>query len=108
MNELLRHYQVDVEYPKVSGAEHLQMLQLRDELAKQEVYFTAQERQALAVADQRLLEQATAFYAELSRFIDLAQHRQTHEIAPSQWWWYLDVLVQLPGGTMNALTKAAA
>ncbi len=34
MNELLQHYTVDVEFPDVSGAEHLEMLQLRDKLFK--------------------------------------------------------------------------
>jgi hypothetical protein len=108
MNHLLKHYQVDVEYPDVSGAEHLQMLQIRDELAKQETSLTIQERQRLAAADQRLIEQAAAFYTELSRFIDLAQHRQDHQIPSSHWWWYLDVLVQLPGGAMSTLTKTVA
>jgi len=108
VNQLLKHYQVDVEYPDVSGAEHLQMLQIRDELAEQESSLGPQERQALAAADQRLIEQADVFYAELSRFIDLAQHRQEHQIASSHWWWYLDVLVQLPRGTKSTSSKAVA
>jgi hypothetical protein len=108
MNQLLKHYQVDVEYPDVSGAEHLQMLQIRDALAEQEPLLDPQERQALAAADQRLVEQSAAFYAELSRFIDLAQHRQERQIASSHWWWYLDVLVQLPQGAMNTSSKAVA
>jgi hypothetical protein len=97
---LLEHYQIDVEYPNVSGAEHLQMLQLRDALARQESSLDFQERQALAAADQRLLEQAAEFYAELSRFIDLAQYRREQQVDSSQWWWYLDVLVQLPGAAV--------
>jgi hypothetical protein len=108
VNQLLKHYQVDVEYPAVSGAEHLQMLQIRDALAQQESSLAPKERQALAAADQRLIEQANAFYAELSRFIDLAQHRQEHQIVPSHWWWYLDVLAQLPGGATIPKTKAVA
>lgn len=96
MNELLKQYLVDVEYPGVSGAEHLQMLQIRDELAEQERAFGPQERKALAAADQRLIEQAVEFYIELARFIDLAQYRQEHQIASDHWWWYLDVVAQLP------------
>jgi 1,4-dihydroxy-6-naphthoate synthase len=33
MNRLLAHYCVDVKHPEVSGAEHLEMLRIRDELA---------------------------------------------------------------------------
>lgn len=96
MNQLLEHYLVDVEFPDVSGIEHIQMLQIRDELATVEDTFSPDERRKLAAADKRLLEQAAAFYAELSRFLDLAQDRQTYSIPPERWWWYLDVLAQLP------------
>jgi hypothetical protein len=34
MNRLLAHYRVDVQHPEVSGAEHLEMLQIRDRLAE--------------------------------------------------------------------------
>ena len=30
MNRLLTHYCVDVRHPEVSGAEHLEMLRIRD------------------------------------------------------------------------------
>jgi hypothetical protein len=33
MNRLLMHYCVDVQHPEVSGAKHLEMLQIRDRLA---------------------------------------------------------------------------
>ncbi len=42
MNRLLVHYGVDVQYPEVSGAEHLEMLQLRDRLAELEPKFLCQ------------------------------------------------------------------
>ena len=32
MNQLLAHYCVDVRHPEVSGAEHLEMLKIRDRL----------------------------------------------------------------------------
>jgi hypothetical protein len=92
LNPLLKHYLVDVEYPEVSGAEHLQMLQIRDELAAQEASLNAQEKIALARADKRLFEQAGTFSSELSRFIDLAQYRRDEQVDASHWWWYLDVL----------------
>ena len=96
MNHLLKHYCVDVEFPTVSGAEQLEMLQIRDKLAKIEEGLADEEREALAQADRRLLERADAVYAELSRFVDLAERRQQQQIPASRWWWYLDVLTQLP------------
>ena len=108
MNRLLKHYLVDVEFPDVSGAEHLQMLQIREELAALEKTLPPPERQALDDADRRLLEQADAFYTELSCFIDLAQHRKQHDISPRHWWWYLDVLVQLPAGVLPYAERAIA
>jgi len=104
MNQLLAHYLVDVEFPDVSGMEHIQMLQIRDEIATVEATFPPTESQKLAAADKRLLEQAPDFYAELSRFIDLAEQRQTHHISPDRWWWYLDVLAQLPAGVLAHAT----
>ena len=96
MNKLLEHYIVDVEFPDVSGAEHLEMLQRRDKLFELEPTLSNHEKELLAVADRRLVEQATEFYAELSRFIDFEQRRQFQQIPVTRWWWYLDVLAQLP------------
>ncbi len=96
MNDLLKHYSVDVEFPNVSGAEHLEMLQLRDKLFKLESTLSTTEKDILAMADRRLVEQADEFYVELSRFINFEQRRQSHQITVTRWWWYLDVLVHLP------------
>ena len=35
MNRLLTHYDVDVQYPAVSGVEHLEMLHIRARLAEE-------------------------------------------------------------------------
>ena len=94
MNDLLQHYTVDVEFSDVSGAEHLEMLQLRDKLFKVEARLSVSEKEALAAADRRLVEQAGEFYAALSPFINFEQRRQTSQIPVTRWWWYLDVLVQ--------------
>jgi hypothetical protein len=96
MNELLRHYTVDIEFPHVSGAEHLEMLQIRDKLFEIEAALPEAEKTILADADRRLVERAAEFYAELSQFIDFEQRRQTQKIPVKRWWWYLDVLAQLP------------
>ena len=96
MNKLLQHYTVDVEFPDVSGAEHLEMLQIRDKLFEIEATLSTSEKKALAAADRRLVEQAKEFYAALSLFINFEQRRQTHQIPVTRWWWYLDVLAHLP------------
>jgi hypothetical protein len=96
MNRLLVHYGVDVQHPEVSGAEHLEMLQIRDRLADLESTLTAEEQEALAETDRVLIERATAFYQELRRFLDLATYRREHGILLTRWWWYLDVVSHLP------------
>jgi hypothetical protein len=96
MNRLLVHYCVDVQHPEVSGAEHLEMLQIRDRLAELGPTLTSEEQEALAEADRVLVERAAAFYQELLRFLDLAAYRREHGIPPACWWWYLDVLSHLP------------
>lgn len=108
MNRLLEHYQIDVEFPGVSGAEILEMLNIRDQLVEQENLLTAAEQEILAVCDRRLLRQAAAFYAELSRFVDLAQRRQEKRIPPERWWWHMDVLAELPAGAVVSVMEPVA
>ncbi len=96
MNKLLEHYLADVEFSTVSGAEQLEMLQIRDRLFAQEATLSVDEKSALVAADQRLIEQAGQFYTELARFVDFEAQRRKRQISPSRWWWYLDVLGQLP------------
>jgi hypothetical protein len=96
MNDLLNYYCVSVEFPQTSGAEHLEMLQMRDRVAEIESLLTDEEKRLLANADRKLIANATQFYQELSRFINLAERRQNEKITPEYWWWYLDVLTFLP------------
>jgi hypothetical protein len=96
MNRLLAHYRVDVQHSEVSGAEHLEMLQIRDRLAELESTLTSEEQNALAEADRMLVERASVFHQELIRFLDLAAYRREHGIPPARWWWYLDVISHLP------------
>jgi hypothetical protein len=96
MNRLLVHYGVDVRHPKVSGAEHLEMLQIRDRLAELESTLTSEEQKALAEADRVLVDRTSAFYQELLRFLNLAAYRREHGIPPVRRWWYLDVVSHLP------------
>lgn len=96
MNDLLQNYCVSVELPDCSGLEHLEMLENRDRLAELETNLTKIEKQKLALADFQLIEKAREFYSEISRFVNLAAKRQSEEISPHRWWWYLDVLSSLP------------
>jgi hypothetical protein len=96
MNELLKNYLVDVDYPEVSGIEHLQMLKTRSELAAIAESLSTSEQQALANADRKLAMQADKFLAELNRLVDLAAERQRRQTSPDEWWWYLDILVHAP------------
>jgi hypothetical protein len=49
----LAHYAVDAQHPDVSGAEHLEMLQIRDQLAVIEGRLTPAEKAALEAAGRR-------------------------------------------------------
>jgi hypothetical protein len=95
MNPLLQQYVADTEFADVSGAEHLQMLQVRDRLFQQEGTLSRQEKQLLAQADRRLIQNAATVFLALSQFIDLADQRKLQEIEAARWWWYLDVLAQM-------------
>jgi hypothetical protein len=96
MNRLLEHYCVDVQHPEVSGAEHLEILQIRHRLAELEPTLTSEEQEALAEAARLLVERATAFYQEILRFLDFAAYRREYGIPPARWWWYRDVVNHLP------------
>jgi hypothetical protein len=103
MNPLLERYMADTEFPEVSGAEQLEMLQLRDRLLELAAELSAEEKEFLAHADRRLIQQAPQVHLELSQFINLATQRQTKEISAERWWWYLDVLAH----SMPLLDNAA-
>ncbi len=96
MNNYLKHYQVAVQHPGVSGFEMLDMFMARDKLLQQLASLTLEEKMQLADADRVLLANAAEFYTELTQITSLEYERQQRKPAPAQWWWYLDVLLQLP------------
>ena len=96
MNEYLRHYTVAVKHPDVSGFEHLEMLMIRDKIAKQVNNLSEEEKEQLKNADQQLLVQSDQFHHALSQITNLQSERQRRQPPPNHWWWYLDVLTQLP------------
>lgn len=96
MNKFLEQYTVDVDYPEVSGIEHLQMLETRSKLYSLELQLSEEERRLLAAADHKLATQAIHFLRELKHFVNLTEERRRREVSAEEWWWYLDVLVQAP------------
>ncbi len=95
-DEIIAAYEVDVRFPDVSGMEHLDMLLTRSEIAKGEHHLTAEQRERLAEADRVLLRQARRFYQSIQSIADLEAWRHSENAPSTHWWWYLDVLVQLP------------
>jgi hypothetical protein len=95
-DKLIAAYEVDVRFPDVSGMEHLDMLLTRSEIAKGEHGLTAEQRTRLAEADKVLLQQARRFYQAIRKVADLDAWRRDENVPPAHWWWYLDVLAQLP------------
>lgn len=95
MNALLQQYAIATEFPDASGAEQLEMLQLRDRLLEAEATLSPQEKELLSQADHRLIQQASQVLLELSQFVDLAAQRRLQDISAVRWWWYLDVLAQI-------------
>jgi hypothetical protein len=102
MNKLLNIYHLSLDFPDVSGAEQLELLMIRDQIAGLEIELNAEEQSFLSEADRKLINSATKIYQELSHFIDLADYRKNHNILPQKWWWYLDVLVSLPSYSISA------
>ena len=106
MNNLLEYYRVDVEFPEVSGAELIEMLQTRDKLAKIEATLSQTEKEVLAQADYLLIRQAPLFHQSLSDFVDFVERRKAQDMPIEHWWWSLDVLAQLPFEQLVAVRQA--
>jgi hypothetical protein len=97
--EMLAAYEVDVRFPDVSGIEHLDMLLTRSEIARIERHLTPEQRDRLAKADAMLLRQAKKFYEAIRKIADLEAWRRDKDTPATHWWWYLDVLAQVPALT---------
>ena len=94
--ELIAAYEIDVRFPDVSGIEHLDMLRVRSELAKYESELSVEEKMRLLEADRALLRQVRHFYEAIHKIADLESWRRDGDIPITHWWWYLDVLAQIP------------
>lgn len=103
VEEKLLAFEVDVDFPEVSGIEHLQMLLARSELHRADRLLDSEQKTRLARADRKLLQQAQSYYEAIQAIADLTSWREcAGGVTPEHWWWYLDVLAQLPAGTATA------
>ena len=96
MNNLVNIYNLSLDYPEVSGAEQLEVLEIRDQIAELETELSEKDQKILSEADQKLINNVSIIYQEISRFINLADYRNKQKISSKKWWWYLDVLSNLP------------
>jgi hypothetical protein len=94
--ERLYAYEVDVQFPDVSGMEHLEMFYNRSEIAAIESELSPDQKARLAKADQILVRDAHLFYAALQQIVNLKRWREQDNASPDHWWWYLDVLAAAP------------
>jgi len=94
--ELIAAYEADVQFPDVSGMEHLDMLMTRSEISRNELHLSDEERERVENADKVLLQNAEQFYDSIRAIADLASWRSDENVPPTHWWWYLDVIVKLP------------
>lgn len=94
--ERLYAYEVDVQFPDVSGMEHIEMFYNRSELAEIEDELLSEQKEHLARADQILLRDAHLFNQALKQIVNLKKWREKDNRSAAHWWWYLDVVVSLP------------
>lgn len=79
------------------------MLMTRSDLHRAGHLLTPEQRVRLATADKALLQHARLFYRAIQAIADLARWRESEiGITPEHWWWYLDVLAQLPADAVVA------
>ncbi|HNT76329.1 MAG TPA: hypothetical protein PKH77_15045 [Anaerolineae bacterium] len=107
---LIEAYEVDIQFPDVSGMELLEMLMTRSEIARNDAHLSNVERQRLSAADNLLLRQSRQIYAAIQQIADLAAWRRNNNVPITHWWWYLDVVAQLPVAldTFMGLTQSAS
>jgi hypothetical protein len=97
MNEmelLLKHYINAVQFPKISGFEVLELLDVRSKIAQCETEFSNIQRAQLEEADSTFMRHAVEFHESVVELGDLSAMRQRANVPCSHWWWYIDKLAQ--------------
>jgi hypothetical protein len=94
--KLIASYLAGIRHPEVSGMEHLNLLQIRSSLADLSPKLTEVQSERLKKADQELLAKANEFLCAIQQIADLESWRIQENVSPAHWWWYLDVIINLP------------
>jgi len=97
LERLIREYEAGVQHPDASGMEHLNLLMVRSSMAQAEAELTSAQRLRLEKADRILFAEADRFLQAIQHIADLESWRAQENATPEEWWWYLDVIVHLPG-----------
>jgi len=103
LETLISGYEAGVRHPDVSGMEHLNLLQVRSRLSRSDAEWTEAQRERVRKADQDLFEHAGRFLRAIQQIADLAAWRAQENAPTSHWWWYLDVITNLPIATMKPM-----
>ena len=96
----LTQYETDVRFPDVSGFEQLDMLLTRSRIFAAGGALTPEQKERLAEADRQLVAGAETFLRTIAPVASLAEWRVHSGASPEEWWWYLDVLVNVPQAMM--------
>lgn len=96
IERLIAGYEAAVQHPEVSGMEHLQLFQIRSQLAGYLSKLPVTQQNRIRQADQVLLANAEQFLQAINEIADLSSWRSRRNALPTHWWWYLDVIVHLP------------
>ena len=110
IDNMITAFEVDVRFPDVNGMEHLDMLLNRSELARaqHDSQLSNEQRVRLTEADRILLEQVDRFYTAIKQIADLEAWRRQEDAPPEHWWWYLDVLAQVPSWPVRERSRVPA
>ena len=93
---LIASYQAGVRHPEASGMEHLNLLQIRSKLASLAAILSTAQSERLQRADHQLLASTNDFLRAIEQIADLSSWRAQEQVPPTHWWWYLDVIANLP------------
>lgn len=93
IGRLLEHYDKGVRFPRASGFEVSELLDVRSQIAASERELDLAQRPQLEEADSVFLRNAPSFYESVATLGDLRDLRHRAAASCSDWWWYLEKLV---------------
>jgi len=79
--ELLADYETSVDFPRVSGFEILELLDVRSRLALAESQLHAVEKEQLEKADDVFMTHAAEFYEQVAEVADIREMRRRPDLA---------------------------